>query len=135
MVQIEIGAEEQLQEPDVEQIAVDGVVTRDGVPEPHAVVVHGPVDALLVEEVREVGIEELHQVFQVGAHLLHRLALHSATPPRTHTPCHGTCGRASEMKEGSGGLQGGGRPPEAGGNWTEELVGESCGHSFLSFCG
>jgi len=60
-VEVEVGAEEQLEEADVEEVAVDGVVAGDRVPEPHAVVVCRPVDADVVEQVRQVGPQELTQ--------------------------------------------------------------------------
>lgn len=62
MVQLKIGAEEKLQELNVEEIAVNGVVLRDRVTESDSVVIHGAVDSLLVEEMGKILVQELHQL-------------------------------------------------------------------------
>lgn len=61
MVEVEVGAEEELEEADVEEVAVDGVVAGDGVAEADAVVVRRAVDADVVEQVGEVLSQELRQ--------------------------------------------------------------------------
>lgn len=66
-MEVEIRAEKELEEADVEEVAVDGVVLRDGITEHDAIVVHGPVDTLLVKEVGEVVVKEFHQRLRVGA--------------------------------------------------------------------
>jgi hypothetical protein len=48
-VQVEVGAEDDLEEVDVGEVAVDVVVAGDGVAEADAVVVRGAVDADVVE--------------------------------------------------------------------------------------
>lgn len=62
MMQLKTGAEEQLQEPNVEEIAIDGVVFGDRVTESDSVVVHGAVDSLFVEEMGKILVQELHRI-------------------------------------------------------------------------
>lgn len=66
VVQVEVGAEEELEEADVEEVAVDGIVAGDGVAEADAVVVRGAVDADVIEQVRQVRPQELHQPLRLG---------------------------------------------------------------------
>ncbi len=54
------GGEYELEETDVEEVALHRVVLRDRVPKPDAPVVLGPVDPALVGQVREVAAQELH---------------------------------------------------------------------------
>lgn len=61
MMEVEVGPKEQLEEANIEEIAIDGVVPRDGIPEPEALVVHRPVDRLLDEQVGQVLRRQVHQ--------------------------------------------------------------------------
>lgn len=59
-MQVEVRTEDELEEADVGEVAVDVVVAGDGVAEADAVVVRGAVDADVIEQVRKVGLQELH---------------------------------------------------------------------------
>jgi len=122
-VEVEVGAEEELEEADVEEVAVDGVVPGDGVAEPHAVVVRGPVDAHVVEQVRQVGAEELAQPLRVGR----RQPLVPAAPilllllrrrrRRRRRRGHRAAGRRRTCREAE--VPPPGRGGEYGGAWAE----------------
>lgn len=65
-VQLETRAEELFQHGNVEKIAGDGVVLGYRVSELDAVVVVGPIDSLIIEEVGEILVQEIHQPLHVG---------------------------------------------------------------------
>lgn len=139
-MKMEVRAEQQLQEGDVEEVAVDGVVAGDGIPEPDSLIVLRTVDPLIVEKVGKVFIEELHQLRHVHLscfprplrHILPRpdLVPNAAAPhgPQLRpppTPSAGTrppsTGNSDPDAAYSGVRTPGPRPD--GGEWPEDLAG------------
>lgn len=118
-MEAEVGAEEELEEADVEEVAVDGVVAGDRVAEPHAVVVRGPVDADVVEQVRQVGPQKLTQPLCI---------IRREAPTAAHLPLvillrrgrrrgHSAAGRRRPCRETGAPLSGG--RGDRGSAWAE----------------
>lgn len=60
MMELEIRSEEQLQESNVEEIPTNGVMLSDRIPKRDSLVIHRPVNPLLIEQVREVLVQKIH---------------------------------------------------------------------------
>lgn len=63
-VKLELRIKQTLQQPNVEQVPTNCVMLRDGIPELDPIVVHRGVDPLVIEEVREVVVQEIHKPIQ-----------------------------------------------------------------------
>lgn len=124
-MQLEVRPEHGLQEGYVEQVPTDGVVLRYGVPELHALVVRRPIDPLVVEQVREVAVQETHQPLHVHGRF-RRALLRQAEPgtplrPSAAARARSTRARAFPRERGRGGA----RPPGSDARRGER--GESAG--------
>lgn len=85
-VQLEIWDEELPQHSNVEKVATDGVVLRNGVSELHALVVRRPVDSLIIEEVGKILVQEIHQPLDLGGCGIWRELLFLGDAAQPHRP-------------------------------------------------
>lgn len=61
-MQLEIWAEDLLQHGDIEEVPADIVVLRDGISEIHTLVVCRPINPSIIEQMRKILVQELHQM-------------------------------------------------------------------------
>ncbi len=65
-MQLKIWPKEILQEAYVEEIPTNAVMLGDWVPELHLIVIRRSINSLVIEKMREIIVQEIHQLFHVN---------------------------------------------------------------------